>query len=163
MIEKWERSPQRIGMVVGFVALPLLWWLQDYLLHLALGFRGPSRLEPIECFAAGAIPGVILGAGISKAAFAARQGHFRQAKWHLLIYSCGIVGWKAVTSSVDLWQHWPRPAPGTSLGIVTFYGIHFSWWAHSLFLHLVWKNIFYFPLHAAILMFFIGLLMRSRH
>lgn len=162
MQENWEKHPQRIGMVVGFVALPLLWMLQEVVLRLAFGAPMPFASDLLRCFAVSAIPGAILGAGISQAVLARQAGNWRRSKRHLLFHSFVIVAWYAATSSISLWQHWPRLAPGTSLGIVTFGGIQFSWWAFPFFLHLVWANAFKFPLHCALLTLFVGFLMRSR-
>lgn len=132
MIEKWERHPMRIGMLAGFVLLPLLWCLQEHLLHFVFGFNSAFNFQLINYFAAGAFQGIILGAGVSKAAFAARYEDWGDAKWCLI--SHGAI---ALTFSIVLLM----PSMGRNIHIFL---------------------LTYLPLHGALLLLFIGIAMRSR-
>lgn len=155
MLQKWERQPGRVGMLLGFVAIPLGWWLRDALLRFALGLSSDTTLyfQLLHVFAGGAIPGALLGAGLSTAAAAGREGHWKAAKRHLIIYSAlaALLSLLLVTpvartmlqgasQRVSILGH--ELSPKTALVIGTF--------------------LVSFPLHCALLMLFIGLLMRPR-
>lgn len=155
MLEKWERQPVRVGMLLGFVAMPLGWWLRDASLRLALGFGSDTTLyfQLLHFFAAGALPGAILGAGLSKAAFAWRRGDEEAAKRHLVVYSA-LVGLLSLL----------LVAPGAGAMLqnaalkVQFLGREVS--PRTAFV--IATIVVSFPLHCAVLTLFISLLMRAR-
>ncbi|HEX9995948.1 MAG TPA: hypothetical protein VGB45_02300 [Abditibacterium sp.] len=132
MLEKWRRGPQKIGMALGFVALPLLWFIQDKLLRFGIGLSWSPNLELLDHFVAGAVPGAILGAGISKAIFAVTNNNWSDCKRQLIGHSLAVL---------------------TLIALLIF-GIPLS--LHN------WRLPLFLPLHLALLMFFLGLLMRSR-
>ena len=146
MIEKWQRQPGRVGMVAGFVALPILWWLQECVLRLATSYFLPSSREILNYFAQGALPGAVLGAGISQAYFAFHKGERRQAKRDLLFSSALVLG--AILISFL----------GRS-GRLRMYGFFIPGWLSFWLNPDLYKN---FAFQVAVLVFFIGLLMRSR-
>lgn len=153
MIEKWERQPLRVGMVAGFISLPILWILQGYLLHLAFGSRSPSSELLLRYFVMGAIPGAILGAGVSKAALARRHGDGGAAKWHLVRHGGAVFTLFLLLHAPYIW----RASQNTSLKTFLF-GFPVPPWFGVLAAAML-SNL---PFQCALLMLFVGLLMRSR-
>lgn len=150
MIEKWERQPIRIGMVVGFVVLPTLWILQEIILRLATGYHLPLSDEIRYFITGGALPGAILGAGISQAYFANQKGEFKQARRDLLLHSVLVLS--AVMLQVTFSNGGGFLQIGTNrLSIPPW----LDFWINPA----IYKN---FAFQSALLMFFIGLLMRPR-
>ena len=154
MIEKWEKHPGRVGLLIGFVAIPLLWWLQSRLIYLAFGYGSPSSFEFIAFYWIwGAIPGAICGRGISQSLFAWRQQDGRKTKSNLLWHG-GVAFAVLLLMYVHLiWQLSQNPSTE-----VVLFGFSLSPWLGVL----LGSTLSNLPFQCTLLMLFIGLLMRSR-
>lgn len=86
-LAKVERSPARWGLALGFVLLPLLDIAQESVVRLATDFGGLQRGEILDFFAADALSGAVLGAGILSAWVAWRRGEQTRAR-----VNCGAAG-----------------------------------------------------------------------
>ncbi|MBW3636870.1 MAG: hypothetical protein KY445_10500 [Armatimonadetes bacterium] len=140
-------------MAAGFVLLPILWLLQDNLLFFGFGFGSPSDFDLINYFLAGAIPGAILGAGVSKAALAWRQGDSDAAKWHLLCHGAAVLTLISLLVAPTIWSDFQ-----TYSGRTLIFGFPVPPWLAVLGSSIITTN---FPLHCAFLMLVSGILMRS--
>ncbi len=154
MLEKWEKQPGSVGLLVGFVAMPLLWWLRSRLIYLAFGYGSPSSLDFIAFYCIwGAIPGAICGRGVSQALFAWRQQDGRKTKSNLLWHGGVVFVFFALFIAYRVWLFSQMPGikvPLLNSSVPLWFSIAFTLTLND------------FPFQCASLMLFIGLSLRSR-
>ncbi len=145
-----EKHSLHFGMIAGLIALPVLWWLQEIVLRLATGYPLPQAIEISFFISYGALPGAVLGAGISQCILARKNGDFGQARGSLLITSCLVLLSVVLTLAFSTGNEFVRF--GASVVTITP-------WPGAAMNPGLYKN---FAFQSALLVFFIGLLMRSR-
>lgn len=144
-MNKWERQPLRVGMLLGFTLIPLLAIIEEYALRRLLGRSSLSHYELIAFFKPGAFFGAVLGAGALQALASYRSGNLCHTRWHLLWHGGAIF----LLSLYSLYRVFGLWAPSPT----------FSYLDDFLVTHWITRNL---SLHCALLMLFLGLLMRSK-
>ena len=153
MSEKWQQHPFRDGIIAGFIGLPMLWMVQESVLRLAL--QNPPLL-PNQIFVLctiGALPGAVLGAGFFKALDARRRGQRRAMKRTLMGSGAAVAIIILLLFAVVVLNE-ERQLPAQSF----IWGYQVPVWVNFYLVPLLTRV---FPFHCAVLMFFIGLFMRS--
>lgn len=153
MLEKWERQPARVGMLLGFVAVPLGWWLQSALIKFVFYSDGPLAFV-LYYSIWGAIPGAVLGAGISKSVSALRQENQKHAKRYLIRYGAVVLTLLLGRSAYAYWLFAHQLGSGNAR--------LFNWPVPLWLAVSLGTLISDLPFQIALLMLFIGLLMRPR-
>lgn len=153
MLKIWEKHPRRFGIIAGLFALPLGWWLQELVLALVVGRPLPSGEKFFAYCFWGALPGAILGEGISAALLFCQQNDLRKAKRRLISCSCAVLSF--IFLFVNLFIPWGRSLNRPLLIGTTQLPAEFRYFINPLF----YQN---FAVYCALLMLFIGLLMRAR-
>lgn len=157
MLGKWERHPQGVGMIVGFILLPLLWILQEAMFQMVEGQRLIALFQMTNIIRGGALPGAILGSGISQAYFAVRRRDYRQAKPCLLLSSILVL--LSVWLPLAFELAFSNRRGSSQVGIDGFLIFSIPYWSRVLIQPLFERNLAF---AMAFLTLFIGLLMRSR-
>lgn len=87
LTEKALAQPFRVGIMLGALTLPSLWVLSQDALNVLLSRPLLNSEEVTQLFAAGFLPGMVLGAGAVRAWAAWRVQHLGSARWLLIGYS----------------------------------------------------------------------------
>lgn len=168
-MNKWERQPLRVGMLLGFVLIPLLGILHEFVLLWVTGHSAsfplwvtgnsaslPYLILPYEFmrfFIPGAFYGAILGGNALSAWSALRKGNYTHARWQLGI-SGGIIFLASLYSLHVSWL-----LEGRRSMMPQTYGVDISDVRLAFLISQLTQNL---PLFSGIFMMALGLLMRSK-